>query len=77
MSQGPQPPIPGSHTLFSTLQDKTDDFTREDFHLIKHVKITHFQIMMGIAGTACAWKVGFKLRASKLTSSQLLCMLCE
>jgi hypothetical protein len=30
--------------------------TREDFHVIKHVKITHFIMHMGLVGTACAWK---------------------
>mmetsp|Transcript_38079 Transcript_38079/g.84818 ORF Transcript_38079/g.84818 Transcript_38079/m.84818 type:complete len:945 (+) Transcript_38079:211-3045(+) len=35
---------------------KTDDQTKEDFHIIKHVKITHFLMHMGMAGCACAWQ---------------------
>eukprot|EP00798_Chlamydomonas_sp_ICE-L_P003361 gene3361-13392_t len=35
---------------------KTDEWTREDIHMIKHVKITHFLMVMGVAGLACAWK---------------------
>ncbi|KAG2497195.1 hypothetical protein HYH03_004784 [Edaphochlamys debaryana] len=35
---------------------KTDDMTKEDFHPIKHVKIMHFVMHLGIVGLACAWK---------------------
>ncbi|KXZ47349.1 hypothetical protein GPECTOR_36g72 [Gonium pectorale] len=34
---------------------KTDDMTREDFHPIKHVKLTHFVMHLGFVGLACAW----------------------
>ena len=31
-------------------KDKSDDHTRDDFHILKHVKITHFLMHMGLAG---------------------------
>ena len=31
-----------SRRVAHAAQAKTDDMTREDFHVIKHVKITHF-----------------------------------
>ena len=39
-----------------TYKDKTEDHGRQDCHVIKHVKITHFLGLMGAAGLACAWK---------------------
>ena len=35
-------------------QDKTDDHTKEDFNVIKHVKITHSLAYMGYAGKETA-----------------------
>lgn len=35
---------------------KTDDMTREDFHPVKHVKLTHFVMHLGVVGVACAWR---------------------
>ncbi|KAG2443533.1 hypothetical protein HXX76_001885 [Chlamydomonas incerta] len=35
---------------------KTDDMTKEDFHPVKHAKLTHFVMHLGIVGVACAWK---------------------
>ncbi|KAG2453177.1 hypothetical protein HYH02_002501 [Chlamydomonas schloesseri] len=37
-------------------KSKTEDHTKEDFHPIKHVKITHFVMHLGVVGLACAWK---------------------
>jgi tellurite resistance protein TehA-like permease len=39
------------------MQAKTDDMTREDFHLVKHTKLTHFGMHMGLAGLAVAWQL--------------------
>lgn len=36
--------------LRARVQAKTDDMTKEDFHIIKHVKISHFIMHMGITG---------------------------
>lgn len=38
-------------------QPKTDDQIREDFHMIKHVKISHFIMCMGLIGFADAYKL--------------------
>ncbi|PNH09480.1 Glutaredoxin-C6 [Tetrabaena socialis] len=37
-------------------KNKTEEMTREDFHLIKHVKLTHFVMHLGFVGLACAWR---------------------
>lgn len=37
-------------------QYKTEDMTKEDFHVIKHVKLQHALMLMGVVGLACAWK---------------------
>lgn len=44
-------------TVDYVYKDKSDDYGPQDFHIIKHVKITHFLALMGTAGLACTWKL--------------------
>ena len=39
------------------VQTKTDDHIKEDFHIIKHLKITDFLMHLGLSGLACMWKL--------------------
>ncbi|KAG1668505.1 hypothetical protein FOA52_012099 [Chlamydomonas sp. UWO 241] len=36
---------------------KTDDFTKEDFNIIKHVKIADFMMFLSLNGVAAAWYI--------------------
>jgi hypothetical protein len=38
------------------LQPKTDDMVREDFHPIKHTKMTHSAVFMSLVGLAVVWQ---------------------
>lgn len=35
--------------------DKSDEFRKEDRHVIRHTQVTWFAEPMGLAGLACAW----------------------
>jgi hypothetical protein len=39
---------------------KSDDWTREDFHLVRHMQVGYFAMPLGIVGLAVAFKMGSK-----------------
>mmetsp|Transcript_17264 Transcript_17264/g.37068 ORF Transcript_17264/g.37068 Transcript_17264/m.37068 type:complete len:980 (+) Transcript_17264:94-3033(+) len=61
VSSGPAKPVhvdtnPQSRTALK-YKIKSEEWTMEDFHLVRNVQITYFAVPMGLAGLAVAWKL--------------------
>jgi tellurite resistance protein TehA-like permease len=70
-----------SHTtsnpiVFPCVQPKTDDMTREDFDIVRHTKVAHFGMHLGLAGLAVAWQVAADVLPScSMTVSYVLALI--